>query len=112
MRLSAVLSVGLLIASAASAFAAEEEWREVEPENLVVMDVSYGRILIELAPAYAPKHVERFRTLVRAKFYDGQSFYRVIDGFVAQGGIGEGDDKKTPEGQPSRRSSTGRSTTI
>ncbi|MBL8783029.1 MAG: peptidylprolyl isomerase [Alphaproteobacteria bacterium] len=97
MRLSTVLSAGLLIASASTAFAAEEEWREVEPENLVVMDVSYGRILLELAPAFAPKHAERFRALVRAKFYDGQSFYRVIDGFVAQGGIGEGDDKKTPE---------------
>ena len=42
-------------------------------------------------------HAERFRALARAKFYDGQSFYRVIDGFVAQGGIGEGDDKKAPE---------------
>jgi peptidylprolyl isomerase len=59
--------------------------------------VSYGRILLELAPAFAPKHVERFRALVRAKFYDGQSFYRVIDGFVAQGGVGEGEDKKHPE---------------
>ena len=79
---------------------APSEWRTVEPENLVVMDVAYGRILIELAPEFAPKHAERFRALVRAKFYDGQSFYRVIDGFVAQGGIGEGDDKKTPEWLP------------
>jgi peptidylprolyl isomerase len=77
-----------------------EEWRTVEPENLVVMDVAYGRILIELAPEFAPNHAERFRALVRAKFYDGQSFYRVIDGFVAQGGIGEGDDKKAPEWPP------------
>jgi peptidylprolyl isomerase len=74
-----------------------DEWREVDPENLVVMDVNYGRVLIELAPDLAPKHAERFRALVRAKFYDGKSFYRVIDGFVAQGGIGEGDDKKLPE---------------
>lgn len=97
MRLLSFVSAGVLIASSWSALAAEEEWREVAPENLVVMDVSYGRILIELAPAYAPQHVERFRALARAKFYDGQSFYRVIDGFVAQGGIGEGDDKKTPQ---------------
>lgn len=77
-----------------------EEWREVDPENLVVMDVEHGRVLIELAPDLAPKHAERFRALVRAKFYDDKSFYRVIDGFVAQGGIGEGDDKKTPEWPP------------
>jgi peptidylprolyl isomerase len=100
MRLTVLLSAGLLVASAGFAFAADEEWREVEAENLVVMDLSYGRVLLELAPDFAPKHAERFRALVRAKFYDGQSFYRVIDGFVAQGGIGEGDDKKTPEWPP------------
>ncbi len=66
-----------------------QEWRMVDPEDLVVMDVVHGRVLIELAPAFAPKHSERFRALVRARFYDGQSFYRVVDGFVAQGGIGE-----------------------
>jgi peptidylprolyl isomerase len=98
MRIRSVVSAVLLTAAAWPASAATEEtWREVEPENLVVMDINHGRILLELAPAFAPKHVERFRALVRAKFYDGQSFYRVIDGFVAQGGIGEGDDKKTPE---------------
>jgi peptidylprolyl isomerase len=100
MRFLAVLTVGLLLAAPNLARAAEEEWRDVEPENLVVMDVSYGRILLELAPAFAPKHVERFRALVRAKFYDGQSFYRVIDGFVAQGGVGEDEDKKHPEWPP------------
>ncbi len=73
------------------------EWRDVNPENLVILDVNHGRILIELAPQFAPHHAERFRNLVRSKFYDGQSFYRVIDGFVAQGGIGEGDDKKLPQ---------------
>ncbi len=45
---------------------------------------------MELAPEFAPKHAERVRALIRARFYDGLSFYRVIDGFVAQGGIGEG----------------------
>ena len=93
----------LLAAFAAGAMttaATADEWREVDPENLVVMDVEYGRVLIELAPDFAPKHAERFRALVRAKFYDNKSFYRVIDGFVAQGGIGEGDDKKTPEWPP------------
>lgn len=96
MRWLLGLSASLILAAAASR-AADEEWREVDPENLVVMDIKYGRVLIELAPAFAPKHAERFRALVRAKFYDGQTFYRVIDGFVAQGGIGEGDDKKSPE---------------
>lgn len=73
---------------------AEEEWRPVDPENLALMDTAYGRIAMELSPRFAPAHVARFKALARAHFYDGQSFYRVIDGFVAQGGIGEGDDKK------------------
>jgi peptidylprolyl isomerase len=79
---------------------ADADWRDVAPDNLVLIDTTHGRIAIELAPAFAPAHVERFRALIRAKFYDGQSFYRVIDGFVAQGGIGEGDDKKAPEWPP------------
>ncbi|MDZ4867366.1 MAG: peptidylprolyl isomerase [Alphaproteobacteria bacterium] len=97
MRLLSVVSAGLVLALSGSAIADDETWREVDPDDLVVMDLSYGRVLMELAPDFAPKHAERFRALVRAKFYDGQSFYRVIDGFVAQGGIGEGDDKKAPE---------------
>ncbi|HEY2071226.1 MAG TPA: peptidylprolyl isomerase [Rhizomicrobium sp.] len=67
-----------------------EAWRTVNPDNLVLIDTKYGEIAVELAPAFAPKHVARLRALIRAHFYDGQSFYRVIDGFVAQGGIGEG----------------------
>jgi peptidylprolyl isomerase len=66
-----------------------QAWRQVDPDNLVLIDTKYGEIMVELAPEFAPKHVARLRALVRAKFYDGQSFYRVIDGFVAQGGVGE-----------------------
>ena len=83
--------------SLVSTVALAEDWREVDAENLVVMDLAAGRVLIELAPQFAPHHADRFRALVRSRFYDGKTFYRVIDGFVAQGGIGEGDDKKLPE---------------
>ncbi len=66
-----------------------EAWRDVAPENLVLIDTRYGQIAVELSPEFAPKHVARERALIRAHFYDGQAFYRVIDGFVAQGGVGE-----------------------
>jgi len=66
------------------------DWRDVDPQNLVLIDTKYGQVAVELAPEFAPKHVARLRALIRAHFYDGLSFYRVIDGFVAQGGIGEG----------------------
>jgi peptidylprolyl isomerase len=90
-------ALSALLAALTVCQAGASEWRDVDPENLAVMDLTQGRILIELAPQFAPHHAERFRALARSKFYDGQSFYRVIDGFVAQGGIGEGDDKKRPE---------------
>jgi cyclophilin family peptidyl-prolyl cis-trans isomerase len=69
---------------------AKEEvlWRQVAPANTVVMDLDEGRVVIELNPVFAPHTVAQFKRLVRKGFYDGQSFYRVIDGFVAQGGDG------------------------
>ena len=91
MMMAAALVLALPFPALAS------DWRDVDPDNLVVMDTVHGRVLLELSPAFAPRHAARFRDLVRAKFYDGKSFYRVIDGFVAQGGIGEGDDMKLPE---------------
>ena len=66
------------------------DWRNVDPQNLVLLDTRYGQVAIELAPEFAPVNAARFKALVRAHFYDGKTFYRVIDGFVAQGGVGEG----------------------
>ena len=48
------------------------------------MDLKDGRVVIELWPDKAPKHVDRIKTLARQKFYDGVGFHRVIDGFMAQ----------------------------
>ena len=70
------------------ALAVDPTWREVEPDNLVFMDLYEGQVVIELNTDFAPKTVEQFRRLVQERFYDGLSFYRVIDGFVAQGGDG------------------------
>lgn len=66
------------------------EWRDVDPDNLLLIDTKYGTVAVELAPDFAPAHAARMKALARAHFYDGTAFYRVIDGFVAQGGIGEG----------------------
>jgi len=66
------------------------DWRDVDPNNLLLIDTKYGQVAVELAPDFAPNHAARVRALIRAHFYDGKFFYRVIDGFVAQGGIGEG----------------------
>lgn len=67
-------------------YAHDQAWRDVDPENLMLIDTDYGRIGIELYPEIAPAHVERIKTLVRRKFYDGLLFHRVIDGFMNQTG--------------------------
>ncbi len=54
--------------------------------NTVYMDLKYGRVVIELRPDLAPKNVAQVETLVRQHFYDGTPFWRVIAGFMAQGG--------------------------
>jgi peptidylprolyl isomerase len=79
-----------LLQLAASAFAADtppDAWRKVDPDNLILIDTRYGQVAVELAPRFAPAHAARMKALVRARFFDGKAFYRVIDGFVAQGGI-------------------------
>lgn len=55
-------------------------------ENTLYMDIPHGRVVIELRPDLAPKHVARIKELAREGFYDGVAFHRVIDGFMAQGG--------------------------
>ncbi len=59
---------------------------KLDPENTLYMDLKDGRVVIELLPEIAPKHVARVKELVREKFYDGTPFHRVIAGFMAQGG--------------------------
>lgn len=55
-------------------------------ENTLYLDITHGRVEIELRPDLAPKHVARIKELAREGFYDGVVFHRVIDGFMAQGG--------------------------
>jgi peptidylprolyl isomerase len=62
-----------------------------DAENTLYMDLEYGRVVIEMRPDIAPKHVARIKELVREGFYDGLAFHRVIEGFMAQGGDPKGD---------------------
>lgn len=106
MRFNIWLAAGSAILSAAPALAAKEEavnpaaaiaeapadaWRAIDPENLLIVDLPAGPLFIEMRPDLAPKHVEQIKTLVRQGFYDGLTFHRVIEGFVAQGGDPKGD---------------------
>lgn len=55
-------------------------------ENQLYIDLDHGRVVVELKPDLAPKHVARVKELAREGFYDGIVFHRVIEGFMAQTG--------------------------
>lgn len=57
-----------------------------DPENTIVMELKDGRVVIELLPDVAPRHVERIKELARSGAYDNVAFHRVIEGFMAQTG--------------------------
>jgi peptidylprolyl isomerase len=73
----------------------DADWRQVDPENVLVIDTNKGRIYVELDPAAAPDTVERIKLLTRQRFYDGLKFHRVIENFMAQ----TGDPLGTGQGQ-------------
>ncbi len=57
-----------------------------DPENALLLKLKDGDVIIEMYPEDAPNHVERIKELVRAGFYNGLKFHRVIEGFMAQTG--------------------------
>lgn len=76
----------------------ETDWRTPAPETVMVIDTNKGRVLVELVPEVAPNHVARLQDLTRAGVYDGRTFFRVIDRFMAQ----TGDPTNTGEGGSDR----------
>ncbi|WP_339746652.1 peptidylprolyl isomerase [uncultured Maricaulis sp.] len=68
----------------------DDAWRDLDPENTLYIETPHGRIIVELAPEFAPNHVERMKILARAHFYDFLVWHRVLDGFMAQGGGARG----------------------
>ncbi len=82
LLLSLLLALGLMTATSSLAAAPAAN----DPENTLYLDLTYGRVVIQLRPDLAPKHVDRIKELVRQGFYNGLTFHRVIAGFMAQGG--------------------------
>jgi peptidylprolyl isomerase len=85
---AAVMALGLVGAfDVASAQAPDpRNWRQLDPGETLYIDTVHGRIVIELYPEVAPRHVDRIKTLTRASYYDNLTFHRVIDDFMAQTG--------------------------
>ncbi|MFL6620104.1 MAG: peptidylprolyl isomerase [Povalibacter sp.] len=71
-----------------------EDWRALDPENTVYMEIPSGRVVLELAPQFAPQHAANVRALVREGFFDGLAIIRSQDNYVVQ--WGDPDDKRKP----------------
>ncbi len=67
-------------------------------DDLLVIDLAQGgRVIIELAPSFAPVHVANIKALARSGYWNGASVYRLQDNYVAQWGLNES-DKPWPKG--------------
>jgi peptidylprolyl isomerase len=69
------------------------DWRPLDPQNTMYMELPAGRVVIEMAPAFAPSHVENIRTMVRDHYFDGLAVIRSQDNWVVQWGD---PDEKNP----------------
>jgi peptidylprolyl isomerase len=65
------------------------DWRPVDPENTLYLNLAQGRVIIELSPIFAPNHVANIKRLVRAGFFDGLAIVRSQDDYVVQWGDAE-----------------------
>jgi len=66
--------------------APDDAWHTIDPEQLMIIETTAGPITVLLSSVLAQDHLKQAQTLAREGFYQGTSFYRVIEGFVAQGG--------------------------
>jgi peptidylprolyl isomerase len=73
-------------------------WKAIPADDLMVLDLANGgRVVIQLAPAFAPVHVANIKALSRGGYWNGATIYRVQDNYVAQWGLNES-DKPWPKG--------------
>lgn len=70
------------------------DWRTLDPANTLYMELEGGRVIIELAPAFAPEHVGNIRTLAHEGFWNGLNIYRSQDNWVVQFGDPTEDEAK------------------
>jgi len=94
MRLKMILAmvIGVLTAPGALAQGSAAAPPAPDPENILVLDLSSGgQVQVLLRPDKAPNAVDRIKVLTRRGFYNGLTFHRVIEGFMAQGGDPKGD---------------------
>jgi cyclophilin family peptidyl-prolyl cis-trans isomerase len=87
-----ILAVVVALVCTSPAFAQVKLPADLNPQNTVLLDTKYGRVIIKLRNDIAPKHAERIKLLAREGFYNNVPFHRVIAGFMAQTGDGQNGD--------------------
>lgn len=70
------------------------DWRPLDPNNTIYLELATGRVVIELAPKFAPEHSKNIVALAKERYWDGLSINRSQDNFVVQWGDANGDDEK------------------
>jgi peptidylprolyl isomerase len=75
------------------------DWRALDPQNTLYMELASGRVIIELAPQFAPRYVANVETLVRETYFDGLAIIRAQDNYVVQWGDPDGNRKPIRTGQ-------------
>jgi cyclophilin family peptidyl-prolyl cis-trans isomerase len=70
------------------------DWRPLDADNTLYLELPAGRVVIELAPSFAPNHVKNIKALAREHYYDGLAIIRSQDNFVVQWGDPHEDDDK------------------
>ena len=71
-----------------------DDWRPLDPENTLYLELPCGRVVIELAPNYAPEHVANVKALAREHYYDGLAVVRAQDNYVVQWADPEAENPK------------------
>jgi len=69
----------------------QSDWRTVDPENTIYMDLPAGRVIIELSQTFTPEHTRNIRELVRAGWFNGANIVRSQENYVVQWGRDEDD---------------------
>jgi len=87
------------------AAAGPRDWRPLDPENTLYLELAAGRVIIELAPDFAPRHAANFKALAREGYFDGLAIIHVQDNYVVQWG-----DPKAGDPQAERKIQQGQKT--
>jgi peptidylprolyl isomerase len=104
MKTRSLFAASILLCAAGSALSADQlqvkprsmadviaasksaDWRPLDPQNTLYVELASGRVVIELAPAFAPHHVANVKALVHEHYFDGLPIYRAQDNYVVEWG--------------------------